>query len=570
MTISRVEESCFITRLTKRVLFCLVVLYLVVLISRCVLVIWPPSGMFYNIDELEMTLSSLDRFLGVPSTSLQWPGSVLQMLLLPVLAVDFLVRGGAGGGIGIALGHFAVYISRAYANPIHSVMLLRVLVAVIGSTAPVFAFLISSIVNDSLYAAWLCSAIVALTPVFARQSAMAMGEAVAVSFVFSAVYVTLRYRTRAAFLAGFLFAAALAARITVAGAIILPALLLAFDGIEPLRTRVKGVAIFLAATVFGFLFWCPFVWTEPLRFSKALLGHVRQQPALNLGAFAKTWTEGMGISLSVLALVSLAGGIAALLFSRRKAPAAAALLAALAISFPLLSSGNDVFPRYFLPLLPCVAFLAAVTLKSDQYRNHAALLVLFSIGCAGMLFEFAKGEAGMRKPDELAQGVDQAKTLTGVTALYLPQEALYRYRYPMTGAVYGRMRERAANQLQDHSGLLRFLQLRGIPADAARVLMTNFTEDEQALDSRLAAASFASATTPAPLFFYFDPATIHGIVAERLTPADYTISEALEHYLAPGDSAILVRTSDASLGNPVWKGAYEWFLYRHNSLRSRQ
>ena len=550
--------------MSRRAPVLIAALCLLVFCSRLVLIVRPPSGFFYNIDELEMTLSCLDRFLGVPSTSLQWPGSVLQLLLLPVLGIDFLIRGGVGGGMSGSLSHFAAYVARSYANPVHSVVLLRVLVATLGSTAPAFAYLIARNLNDSVYAAWVCAAAIALAPIFGRQSAMAMGEAVAVSFLFAAVFVTLRYRMRGAALSGFLFAAALAARITVAGAIALPLLLLTFDGSEPLRIRFKGVLKFLTATVFGFLFWCPFVWTEPLRFAKALLGHVRPQAALNVGAFIGTWVEGMGVSLSFLTLISLAGGLYAIAASRRKAPKAAALLAAALVSLPLLSSGNDVFPRYFLPLLPSVAILTAVTLRREMYHGklHTALLALFSIGCVGILVEFSTGEVRMRKPDELALGVDQARKLSGITALYLPQEALYLYRYPIAGAVYGRMRERAATQLQDRSGLLRFLQLRGIPSEAARVLMNNFTEDEQALNSRLAAASFASESAPAPLFFYFDPATIHGIVAERLTPADYTSDEAIEHFRLTGDSAILVRTRNEALGKPVWKGDREWFLYR--------
>jgi len=45
-------------------------------------------------DELEMTLSTLDRLAGVPPTSLNWPGTVQQMLCVPLLGLDYLVTSG--------------------------------------------------------------------------------------------------------------------------------------------------------------------------------------------------------------------------------------------------------------------------------------------------------------------------------------------------------------------------------------------------------------------------------------------------------------------------------------------
>jgi hypothetical protein len=552
-----------VTTKTTRLFFICIGIYVAVLICRVVLVKWPPAGLFYNIDELEMTLSCLDRFLGVPSTSLQWPGSILQMLMLPVITLDFFIHGVASGGVGGMVGSFSAYIAHAYANPIHSVVLLRMLVAAIASTAPVLAFLIARVLNESLRAALLCSAIVAFAPVFARQSAMAMGEGVAVAFVFAAVLVVLRYRTRGATVAGVLFAAALSARITTGALIALPVLLILFADIEPRWTRVRAVARFLVATALGFLFWCPYLWTEPIRFAKALLGHVRPQAAVNLTLFTKASVEGLGPSLFVLTCASVIACLTIAIRSRQKGPAIAAVLATLCVALPLLSSGNDLFPRYFLPLLPCVVTMTAVALRRDIFPRsiHLALVTLFSLGCVAMFVESAYAEAGLRKTDELAIGIDAARALPGI-ALYLPQEALYLYRIPIPEAVYKRMYDRATAQLQDHSGLLRFLRLRGISDNAAKVLMTNFTEDEQALDARLAAAASASVSASAPLYFYFDPASIHGIVAERLTPSDYTTAEALEHFRASGNSAILLRERMPGFGSPVWKGAHEWFLYR--------
>lgn len=541
----------------------LVLLYLGVLLSRVVLIFFPPTGNFYNIDELEMTLSCLDRFLGVPPTSLQWPGSILQMLSVPIFSLDFLLRGGLSGGLATAPAHFAAYISQAYADPRHSVTLLRLLVAIIASTAPVFAFLIARTLNNTEYVAWICSAIAAFTPVVVRQSAMAMGEGVAFAFALATVLLVLRSGWRRAFQAGFLFSAALAARITMAGLIVLPILLIAFDTSIAARRRMAGLCKLIVGVSCGFLFWCPFLWIEPVRFAKAVFGHLSPHSGLNVTAFLTTWVEGMGFALSLSAIMSIGGAITLFRHSRYRAVSAAALLTIVFVSLPLLSSGNDVFPRYFLPLLPSLFILTAVTLSSDFEKGwlHSALLTIFTCGCAAMLAETAVGEMRLRQADDLTRGVEAARSVKGESSLFLPQEALYLFRVPLTDAVYQRMKDRAGAQLQDHSGLLRFLKLRGIPQSAAMVFLSDFTEDEQALNARLNAASAASQKSNVSIYFYYDPESIHGIVAERLTPADYTLAEAKEQFHLPAHSAILLQKPDSSLGTPVWRGAREWFLY---------
>lgn len=51
---------------------------------------WPVlDGELFNLDEVEMAWSVLDRALGVPSTTLAWPNSLLQLLsLVPTLAAQ--------------------------------------------------------------------------------------------------------------------------------------------------------------------------------------------------------------------------------------------------------------------------------------------------------------------------------------------------------------------------------------------------------------------------------------------------------------------------------------------------
>ena len=53
-------------------------LYLVSLLARLPLIFYPPTDYYYNFDELSVTYVALDRFLGLPSTLLMLPASLLQ------------------------------------------------------------------------------------------------------------------------------------------------------------------------------------------------------------------------------------------------------------------------------------------------------------------------------------------------------------------------------------------------------------------------------------------------------------------------------------------------------------
>lgn len=544
----------------------LVVAYVAVLLSRLPLLLFPPSGYFYNIDELEMTLSCLDRFIGIPSTSLQWPGSILQFLFLPVLLTDFALRGGAPTNMGEGLSQFAAYLSQAYANPMHSVLLLRWVVAVVSSAAPILAFFLALRLSKSNISAAVCAAAVALSPTFVQHSVMATGEAVSVTMALAAlVCVASRSSERTLYFAGFLFAAGLAARITIASLVILPLLLILLDSDRTVVTRFGSVLRFSAGLVFGFLFWCPYVWTDPVRFGKAVVGHVKPGAGANLVNFLSTWIDAMGFSFSLVALMSLLGGLYVAALRAFKAPAAAALAATIVISLPLLLA-KDIFPRYFLPLLPCIVVLAAITLRPALSNFHTkfqrAMVAVFIVASMGMMVETTARELRLRKVDELARGIDAIQSLPPDTVVYLPEEALYRYRIKLPRAAYERMLERSKDQLHNHSGLLKFLELRGMPKDAGEIFVQSFNEDEQAAVARLSAASAQALSEDRPVYFYLDPSKVKGVVAERISLADFTLSGALEAARARPSSAILLEDPSDALGTPVWKGERGWYLYK--------
>ena len=62
------------------------------LLSRWPLVQGAVHGKIGNFDELQLTLSAADRFLGLPATALHWPGGPQQILLTAALAVDYAAK----------------------------------------------------------------------------------------------------------------------------------------------------------------------------------------------------------------------------------------------------------------------------------------------------------------------------------------------------------------------------------------------------------------------------------------------------------------------------------------------
>src|SRR2546430_15945368 len=71
------------------------------------------SGVLLNEDELIMTFTVLDRFLGVPPAFLSWPGGTLQLLGLPVALANLIY----GMGFGFSAANFMAQLAQAYRDP---------------------------------------------------------------------------------------------------------------------------------------------------------------------------------------------------------------------------------------------------------------------------------------------------------------------------------------------------------------------------------------------------------------------------------------------------------------------
>src|SRR5208283_1576509 len=171
-------------------------------------------------------------FLGLPSTLLMLPSSFLQFFFSPLFLADMIIRGGLPLSSTAFLSELSSHLSHAYVEPHHAVLLMRCLAAVFASAGPVLAYCLVDFLSGSKWAASLGAALVLFNPVFLQHSVMAGADAVAPTLVLASLLCLLKTKWGGNFqYAGFLFAAALASRITVASFASIPIIfLLVGDG----------------------------------------------------------------------------------------------------------------------------------------------------------------------------------------------------------------------------------------------------------------------------------------------------------------------------------------------------
>src|SRR5258708_27247636 len=125
----------------------------------------------------------MDRFLGIPSTIMMEPSSVLQMLSVPVFLADFILQRGIPFGQSRLLDSFSTYLADAYADPRHHVVLLRAVVGIIACLGPMLLFAMCRKLGGSRLPSLLCAVVLSLHPAFFGQSLLAAGDSAGLTAV---------------------------------------------------------------------------------------------------------------------------------------------------------------------------------------------------------------------------------------------------------------------------------------------------------------------------------------------------------------------------------------------------
>jgi hypothetical protein len=534
-------------------------LYLVNLAIHLILLGYPPDVFFYNLDELHLTYSCLDRFLGVPSWIMAEPSSVLQLVSVPAILADFLLRGLHSSSQPGVINKFSAYLSAAYADPRHHVILVRALVAIIACMGPALLYAMCRRLGGSRPASLLCGVVLSLHPAFFDRSLQAAGDSAGIAALLgAALLLLLTHRGPGIkYLAGFLYAMAVVFKFTNASSLaILLAIMWAEHDLRDLRLAAKSLARFGLGAVLGILLLWPYVWTEPLRTAKAILGNVNKTGShTDWMQFFQKFRESAGIAFVVFAIaVALVS-----LWAARRSPAKGLilpLLCSLAIMcVPLALRANVAYPRYFIPLaLP--PLLCFVLLAGKSLRLSSAILAVLAIAMAVTL---VRQQVALRTPSELVAALKVLPRLPpGITA-YMPEDAAMTFAFRLPQATYRRISAHAKDELYGRQGVLAFMRSRGIGDDASRILATDFNEEEQANAAHTAAAAEAksNAAIGADVYLYYSYRTF---ATDRTSWAYIDQARAIELFRGQDAAAILLNSGEEKSGRVIWQGgAWAWY-----------
>jgi hypothetical protein len=521
---------------------------------------------FYNLDELDLTFSCLDRFLGVPSTIMMEPSSVLQMLSVPLFLTDFIIRHGTTPSTFMHLDSFSAYLADAYADPRHHVILMRALVAVLVSLAPVLMFAICRKMGVDRLASVFFAAILSLHPAFFGQSLLAAGDSLGFTAVLGAVLVLFHIeRGNAAIsLAGFLYGMAVAFKFTMASSLVI---LLAIMWAWPTLRHVRGVVISLTrlgiGIVAGILLWWPFVWVEPLRTAKSIFGNVNKVGSHpDMVVFFEKLRESAGTAFVLFMIVSVLASLYAFRRSPAKRLVLALLCSILVVSVPLVMKATSAYPRYFIPLaLPPILCFALLTVNAPRFS--VAFLALLSLAMAATVIQ---QQRSLRTRDELTTALKLLRHLSSESRVYLPEDAALTYTFRLPQSTYERISAHARDELNQRKGIFSFLRLHGVSEKSIRILATDFNEDEQANAAHTAAAAESSANPlhVPDVYLYRTSGT------DRTSWASIDQATAIDLFRASPPAAILVRSKEVQLGGAWWRGS-QWTWYTNPSaIRSDQ
>lgn len=547
-------------------------LFVVNLLLRMVLLGHPPDEFFFNLDELNLTFSCIDRFLGLPTTAAPWPSTPLQLLFVPIFGVDFLIHSVSHGQP--FLDRLATYIADSYADPRHQVFILRATVGLLGSTAPPLFYLISRQLGIGKTNSALSASVLSVSPAFFQQSLMVAGDVLAMAGLLGAIAILMsggEEKNRRGYLVGFIFAFAVSSKLTIASSLVLlGATALARYGRPAIGECLAALARFACGFGVGIFFWWPHLWIEPLRTFKAVLGNVNKIGAHAdavrlLGLLKESLGSGFLIFLCILILC-----LVYFLSKRRPLFAVLTLLVSfLLILIPLALRATAAYPRYFIPLeIPPLLALSLLFTRHPRMATAGLALLLVTTSYT----TFAE-QSRIRSGDDLRRAAEQLERIPSNVETYIPNEIALTYAIVLPAKTYARISLLAQENLFEHSALKVFLREHGVDDLAARVLINDFDEEEQANVARTSAA--ATSSTRLATNHVVDLYLLSEETSPRSAWTRLRMKEAVERLHGSGPVAILLPV-DAPVPDElnavrIWRGEHwTWYMSAVGRARSNR
>jgi len=455
-----------------------------------------------NVDELELTLSIVDRLLGVPSTGLAWPAGTLQLLALPTI----LVHGVLSGVLRASPEGLVAFVAHTYAQPWSAITCVRILVTLLSSTG--FALLARAFARKTqspgaIYGALLLFATLPLVWSYSHQ---AMADAVAIGLMAAAFAAAEREQEPADVLcAGACVGLAVAAKFP--SAILIP--LVASRLLENRAKRGRRALMAALCATLVLLLACPFVWTDPLRLAKSVVGNLARS-GTPIGLGIASWSL---IAHAGLLGVAYVAGLVALLKRRRYQLLAGSAFSVGALVVLIARSGS-VADRYYLPALLACAIGASYGVTDEaacawfrRSPKHRALVAGFATLALGWnAYRYAAdvtaAQAAQRPRLRAAEAL--CRRPSGTRA-FVPTELFQLVAHCASRESLDRV-ARAARENLAHGRSIESFASPALGADFVTVFSAALTEDEQAFAARTTAMSHGKRSGPLDIAFFAEPA----------------------------------------------------------------
>jgi len=455
-------------------------LALAVLLTRAPFLGRDQPGLVWTIDEIEMSLTTLDRWLGVPHTGEHWSGASLQLALEPVVAGSFLIdRTPTIDGL-------IDWLSRQYRSPWHIVWLARVLVALVSSLG--LASLVTAGRRSSTAVAIAVALLIATVPEVWSETLMATPGGFAVGWLALAIAIAAsRASDGAALAAGVCMGIAVAARTTAAPATLFVCAIAASDAAPH---RVRRALLAAIAAIVSFIVLCPYVWIEPLRFLKATLGAIVQSGSRS-GVIA---AGRMAIDATTPWLVVAMLAAAVVAIRRRAFVLVGGAGLTIAVMLAAAARGPNLVPRYFVAM-PVVAggfvlLTAGPEIASWLRRQRPSIGIAAVIVVAVVLgtnaWRFGRTREHMLTVAQRALATGRyLRAMVGADATLAIPDSLDVYVADRLSADATRRLAEGAASAVSAAGVVDVLAMKyGLARATAEALTDDFNEDERAAAAR--------------------------------------------------------------------------------------
>lgn len=348
-------ETARVSRLDltgKQVGLLLIGIFICLFVIRYVL---GPGSAYVNVDEIELLRTSIDRLLGVPQTSLAWPSTTTQLLIVPVVFGGVLLGG---------LGSLPETIAGFIFEPEQLSFAVR-FVLMLAGCGVVWGVSRHRLLREHSLAVLGAFLVVLSAPIFIFQSFLVSGDGLAVLLMVGSLLVLVAGQgdKDGLRLSAILMAASVGCRITMLlYAPLVIFLILQTAGLE-LKAKFRLVGGFVGVALIALVFFLPNIWMEPVRLLKSVLGNAGRDGGEidRLGRFVT-------LLIQVGPIACLAGiG----LLVRGLAIQRGSIIYAGIIGFLVLNLGV-VFERYYLLVLPGIAVGVFVFLR-DSVRGKALI-----------------------------------------------------------------------------------------------------------------------------------------------------------------------------------------------------